>query len=82
MTSNLSPGQIQTPIFARYFLLQESQLDSMWKAVREQYPLRREGVPEDVAKAILFLASKESSFITGVQLKVDGGFLDSPALAL
>ena len=54
----------------------------MWKAVREQYPLRREGVPEDVAKAILFLASKESSFITGVQLKVDGGFLDSPALAL
>ncbi|CAG2122911.1 unnamed protein product [Medioppia subpectinata] len=54
----------------------------MWKAVSDKYPLRRPGSTEDVAKAIVFLASNDSSFITGVQLKIDGGYLDSPHLAL
>jgi NAD(P)-dependent dehydrogenase (short-subunit alcohol dehydrogenase family) len=52
----------------------------MWSKVCEKYPLRRSGQPEDVAKAIVFLASDDSSFITGIQLKIDGGFLDSPEL--
>ncbi len=52
----------------------------MWKAVDAKYPLRRRGYPEDIAKAIVFFASDDSSFITGVNLKVDGGFLDSPSL--
>ena len=39
----------------------------------EQYPLRRTGVPNDVANAIVFLCSDEASFITGQALVVDGG---------
>jgi NAD(P)-dependent dehydrogenase (short-subunit alcohol dehydrogenase family) len=52
----------------------------MWKGVDAKYPLRRRGYPEDIAKAIVFLASEDSSFITGVNIKIDGGHLDSPSL--
>ena len=49
-----------------------------WEEIKErmlrQYPLRRLGRPEDVANAMLFLASEESSWVTGHALVVDGGF--------
>ncbi|XP_054160317.1 glucose 1-dehydrogenase-like [Oppia nitens] len=80
--NSVCPGQIQTPIFARYLGLNEFELEAMWRAVTEKYPLKRPGNTDDVAKAIVFLASNESSFITGVQLKIDGGFMDSSPLAL
>jgi NAD(P)-dependent dehydrogenase (short-subunit alcohol dehydrogenase family) len=38
-----------------------------------QVPLKRAGKPEEVANAVLFLATAESSYIAGVDLKVDGG---------
>jgi NAD(P)-dependent dehydrogenase (short-subunit alcohol dehydrogenase family) len=40
----------------------------------EQYPLRRLGRPEDVANAMLYLASDEADWVTGQALVVDGGF--------
>jgi len=39
-------------------------------------PMKRMGEPEEVARAVLFLASQEASFITGVDLYVDGGTLE------
>jgi 3-oxoacyl-[acyl-carrier protein] reductase len=49
--------------------------DKVLDGVRERTPLRRLGKPEDIANAYLFLASEESSFITGVTLSVDGGLI-------
>jgi len=44
------------------------------KSLLKRYPLERFGLPEDVANACLFLASDQSSFITGINLPVDGGY--------
>ncbi len=63
----VAPGVINTDMNAR---LSESDMQSL----RDETPLRRAGEPADVARAIEFLLSDESSFITGQVLGVDGGF--------
>jgi 3-oxoacyl-[acyl-carrier protein] reductase len=45
------------------------------KSIIEAIPLKRLGTPEDVAQAVLFLASDKANFITGEILDVNGGFL-------
>ena len=55
---------------------QRQALDFSADEIRQRtecYPLRRFGRPEDIAQAVLFLASDESSWITGIDLLVDGG---------
>jgi NAD(P)-dependent dehydrogenase (short-subunit alcohol dehydrogenase family) len=64
----VAPGTIDTPAVARM------DPRGIAAAVR-MHPLGRIGRPEEVASAILFLASDEASFITGAVLPVDGGFL-------
>jgi NAD(P)-dependent dehydrogenase (short-subunit alcohol dehydrogenase family) len=45
------------------------------EAMKAQIPLRRDGQPEEISAAVVFLASDESSYITGVALPIDGGFV-------
>lgn len=68
----VSPGPVETPIFGRMGLPPEAR-EGMARSVREQSPLRRFGRPEEVAKAVLFLAGPDSSFLLGTEIVVDGG---------
>ena len=44
------------------------------KMIHSAVPLGRLGTPEEIAKAVVFLASDDSSYVTGTELFVDGGF--------
>jgi len=50
-----------------------AQLAAVRSSLGGAVPMKRMGEPEEVARAVLFLASAEASFITGVDLNVDGG---------
>jgi NAD(P)-dependent dehydrogenase (short-subunit alcohol dehydrogenase family) len=69
----VAPGPIVTPIFGRTGLPQEA-IDDFAKGVIERVPMKRFGQPEEVASAVAFLASQDASYITGVELNVDGGY--------
>ena len=68
----VSPGPIVTPIFGRTGLSKD-QFDEFAKGVVAKVPMKRFGQPEEVASTVLFLATPESSYITGVDINVDGG---------
>jgi len=68
----VAPGPIETPIYGKTGMPQ-AQLDEFAGAVVSQVPLGRMGRPDELASAVLFLASDEASFIQGVELAVDGG---------
>lgn len=68
----ISPGPIDTPIFNSMGASKE-ELDQLKTSLALPVPMGRMGRPEEVAKAALFLASADSSFVTGVELFVDGG---------
>jgi NAD(P)-dependent dehydrogenase (short-subunit alcohol dehydrogenase family) len=68
----VAPGPIVTPIFGRTGLTQEA-MDSFSKELIETVPMKRFGQPEEVAGTVAFLASKDASYITGVEINVDGG---------
>ena len=69
----VAPGTINTERVQR--LPEEPGGTEYLEAVKAAHPMGRLGEPSEVAKAILFLASDEASFITGAILPVDGGFL-------
>jgi NAD(P)-dependent dehydrogenase (short-subunit alcohol dehydrogenase family) len=69
----VSPGPITTPIFGRTGLPQAA-IDEFSETIKNDNPMKRFGKPEEVGHAVLFLASPEASYITGVDLNVDGGF--------
>jgi NAD(P)-dependent dehydrogenase (short-subunit alcohol dehydrogenase family) len=67
----ISPGHIDTPILAS--LRQGDELKKMKQEMQTNVPLGRLGDPDEIAKVVAFLASDESSYISGVELFVDGG---------
>ena len=68
----VAPGPIDTPIFARTGLSAD-QARSIKEFLSGRVPLKRMGTPEEIAAVVAFLASPDASFITGVELNVDGG---------
>jgi NAD(P)-dependent dehydrogenase (short-subunit alcohol dehydrogenase family) len=75
--NSLSPGATDTPILESQFtesqLNPQNEVNALKKMFADKAPLGRIGRPEEIADAALFLASDESSFITGIDLVVDGG---------
>jgi NAD(P)-dependent dehydrogenase (short-subunit alcohol dehydrogenase family) len=69
----ISPGSIDTPGLSE--LLASSPVGhERRKMLSSIVPLGRLGEPDEIAKAVVFLASDDSSYVTGVELFVDGGF--------
>jgi len=70
----VSPGPIETEIFKRGATPQ--QIEGLRATMANAVPMKRMGEAAEVARAVLFLASSEASFITGVDLYVDGGCVE------
>jgi NAD(P)-dependent dehydrogenase (short-subunit alcohol dehydrogenase family) len=70
--NSVAPGPIETPIFGRTGLSQEA-LDEFASGIVSRVPMKRIGKPEEVAGTVAFLASNDASYITGVEINVDGG---------
>lgn len=71
--NTLSPGPVDTPIFLKAGIPAD-QLESLKGMLIEKIPVGRIGQAEELAKAALFLASDDSSYMTGSELVVDGGY--------
>ncbi len=71
--NTLSPGPIHTPGLVELAGPDAAQQQGLLDYLASQVPIGRIGQPEDVAKAAVFLASDDSTFVTGIELFVDGG---------
>jgi len=70
----VSPGMISTPMLSGQGMgLGDEQVEQFKKSVLNSVPLGRVGNPDEIAKTVAFLASNDSSYITGIELFVDGG---------
>jgi NAD(P)-dependent dehydrogenase (short-subunit alcohol dehydrogenase family) len=69
----MSPGPIDTPGLSELLASSETG-EQRRKMISNTVPLGRFGKPEEIAKAVVFLASDDASYITGIELFVDGGF--------
>jgi len=71
--NSVHPGYVWTPM-VRTALESSGQADTMRRALEALHPLGHLGEPIDIAYGVLYLASSESSFVTGSELVIDGGY--------
>jgi len=71
--NSIHPGHVRTGMVVDGVSAADYH-EEVWTEMAKQYPIGRVGEPEDVANAVLFLASDEASFITGLEMVVDGGY--------
>lgn len=69
----VSPGTVVTPAYKSELGMNDEQIEEFVAQAALQTPLGRAGTPDEIAKAVLFLASEDSSYMTGAELFVDGG---------
>ena len=73
----IAPGPVDTPMLPKFLGRQEpekaEEILKTW--VSGSIPLQRRCTPEEIAEAVLYLASDRSAFVTGIVLPVDGGYL-------
>jgi NAD(P)-dependent dehydrogenase (short-subunit alcohol dehydrogenase family) len=67
--NSVHPGFIRTPI------LDQARETEVWDAMTAMTPMGRLGEPEEIAAAVAYLASDDASFVTGLELYVDGGYI-------
>jgi len=73
------PGGVDTPIMSRTTGVPPEAADAIKRDMAEHTPMRRLGTPEEIADAVLFLASNQAAYITGTELIVDGGLVGCAA---
>jgi len=73
--NTLSPGPTHTPGLVELAGPDAAQQQGLLDYLTSQLPIGRMGQPEDIAKAAVYLASEDSSFVTGIELFVDGGMV-------
>lgn len=69
----VSPGVVVTPAYKSELGLNDEQIKDFVAQLAATTPLGRAGQPDEVAKAVVFLASDDSSYVAGIELFVDGG---------
>ena len=69
--NTLSPGSIDTPVFGK--LVPEENLQQVKQTWIDIIPVGKQGLPSDIGKAAVFLASDDSAFIVGTEILSDGG---------
>ena len=69
----VAPGSVVTPAYKTQLGLNDEEITQFVAQAAATTPLGRAGTPDEIAKAVLFLASEDSSYVNGIELFVDGG---------
>ena len=69
----VAPGAVVTPAYRTELGMNDEQIKEFVAKSASVTPLGRAGTPDEIAKAVVFLASDDSSYVTGIELFVDGG---------
>lgn len=76
----ICPGIIVTPIWRQVGVMVDEQQQALWQAMGQRVLLRRVGMPDDIARGALFLASDDAAYVTGHALVIDGGLTASEVM--